>query len=248
MTVLLLRHGRSTANTAGVLAGRSEGVALDEAGTTQALALVERLAVLPVVAVVSSPLTRCQQTVAPLIAARDLAPILDSRLAEVDYGTWTGRAIKDLAKEPLWSVVQQHPSAAVFPGGEGLAQMQVRAVAAVREHDRTLAAEHGRDVLWVACSHGDVIKAVLADALGAHLDAFQRIVADPCSISAVRYTPTRPFVLRTNDTAGDLTSLVPPPPKKRRLRRKKDEPGGVAHPGPADAHASDAVVGGGAGR
>lgn len=244
MTVLLLRHGRSTANTAGVLAGRSVGVELDEKGTGQAQHVVERLAALPVTAIVSSPLTRCQQTVAPLAGARELASLVDERLAEVDYGSWTGRAIKDLAKEPLWSVVQQHPSAAVFPGGEGLAQVQARAVAAVREHDARLAAEHGHDVLWVACSHGDVIKAVLADALGCHLDGFQRIVADPCSVSVVRYTATRPFVLRTNDTGGDLSSLVPPPPKKKRASRKNHQLNGVGTP---DLSSSDAMIGGSTG-
>ena len=244
MTVLLLRHGRSTANTAGVLAGRAAGVELDEKGRGQAEKVVERLAVLPLVAIVASPMTRCQQTVGPLSAARELSPLTDDRLAEVDYGTWTGKAIKDLLKEPLWSVVQQHPSAAVFPGGEGLAQVQARAVAAVREHDARLLAEHGHDVLWVACSHGDVIKSILADALGTHLDGFQRIVADPCSVSAVRYTPTRPFVLRTNDTGGDLSSLVPPTPKKKRASRKKSADGTVAAFDPAS---SDAVIGGGAG-
>lgn len=244
MTVLLLRHGRSTANTAGVLAGRSAGVELDEKGREQAEHVVTRLAELPVVAIVASPMTRCQQTVAPLAAARELAPLTEDRLAEVDYGAWTGKAIKDLLKEPLWSVVQQHPSAAVFPEGEGLAAVQLRAVSAVREHDARLATEHGHDVLWVACTHGDVIKSILADALGCHLDTFQRIVADPCSVSAVRYSPTRPFVLRTNDSGGDLTGLVPPPPAKR--RRKKSADGTVA-PQEPDRGSSDAVIGGSSG-
>ena len=213
MTVILLRHGRSTANTAGVLAGRSEGVALDEKGVEQAQALVGWLAELPIAALVTSPLLRCQQTVAPLAQARALQPRQEPRLLEVDYGAWTGQELKNLLSEPLWKVVQQQPSAAVFPGGEGLAQVQARAVAAVREHDARLAGEHGTDVLWVACTHGDVIKSVLADALGAHLDTFQRIVADPCSASVIRYTETRPFVLRSNDTGGDLSSVVPAPPR-----------------------------------
>ena len=245
MTVLLLRHGRSTANTAGVLAGRSAGVELDEKGREQAQRVVERLAVLPLAAIVASPMVRCQQTVAPLAAARELAVVTDERLAEVDYGAWTGRAIKDLGKEALWSVVQAHPSAAVFPEGEGLATVQARAVAAVREHDRELAAANGRDVLWVACTHGDVIKSILADALGCHLDQFQRIVADPASVSAIGYSPTRPFVLRTNDTGGDLAGLVPPPPKKTRSRRKKTGPGDVD--AAVDVRSSDAVIGGGSG-
>ena len=108
--------------------------------------------------------------------------------------------------------MQAQPTAAVFPGGEGLAQVQARAVAAVREHDRRLADEQGGDALWLACTHGDVIKAVVADALGTHLDSFQRIVADPASTSVIRYTPMRPFVLRVNNTGGDLASGLKPPP------------------------------------
>ncbi|MFF0813770.1 histidine phosphatase family protein [Rhodococcus sp. NPDC003318] len=207
MTVILLRHGRSTSNTSGTLAGRSAGVDLDDRGREQAEGLVGRLAGLDVVAIVRSPLLRCERTVAPLAEKIDLTPTVDDALVEVDYGQWTGRPIKELLQEPLWKVVQQHPSAALFPGGEGLAQVQARSVAAVRAHDARLAAEHGRDVLWVACSHGDVIKSVLADALGAHLDAFQRIVVDPASVSVIRYTPTRPFVLRVNDTGADLSAL-----------------------------------------
>ncbi|MGH3511394.1 MAG: histidine phosphatase family protein [Pseudonocardiaceae bacterium] len=225
-TVILLRHGRSTANSAGVLAGRTLGVGLDEGGVAQAHALVERLAQLPLAAVVSSPLQRCRETVAPLAQARELEVTVDDRFIEVDYGQWTGRELSKLGKEPLWKVVQSHPSAAVFPGGEGLAALQARAVAAVREWDAKLAAEHGPQVLWLVCSHGDVIKAVLADALGVHLDGFQRIVANPCSVSAVTYTETRPFVQRVNDCGDDLRALVPP--KRRRRRRPSSDatPGG----------------------
>ena len=227
-TVILLRHGRTTANTGGVLAGWTPGVRLDETGDAQAAAVGKRLATVPLAAVVSSPLERCAQTAAAVVAGRDLDVATDDRLGEARYGDWTGRAIKELAKEPLWKVVQQHPSAAVFPGpeGEGLAQTQARAVAAVRAWNATL----GPDAVWLACSHGDVIKAILADALGLHLDQFQRIVVDPASISVVTYTDTRPFVVRVNDTGGDVSALVPPP---RRRRRR--------------AGSSDAVVGGGAG-
>jgi probable phosphomutase (TIGR03848 family) len=209
-------------------------VSLDETGLKQAAGLVDRLAGIPVAAVVSSPLQRCRQTVAPLVAARGLPVVTDGGMAEVDYGDWTGRKLSSLVKEPLWQVVQAHPSAAVFPGGEGLAQVQARAVAAVRAHAQRVVAEHGEDAVWLVCSHGDVIKAVLADALGVHLDGFQRIVVDPCSVSVVRYTQTRPFVLRVNDTGGDLAGIVPPPPEKKRVGR--------------GASGSDAVVGGSTGR
>jgi probable phosphomutase (TIGR03848 family) len=228
-TLILLRHGKSTANGAGVLAGRSPGVGLDDTGAAQASKLVERLAGVPLAEIVCSPMERCAQTVAPLAADRGLTPVTEPELSEVDYGSWTGSALKTLSKEPLWRVVQAHPSAAVFPGGEGLAGMQARAVAAVRRHDARIAAEHGPHAVWLACSHGDVIKAVLADALATHLDNFQRIMVDPGSISVVVYTETRPFVGRINDLGGDVAGLMPP---KTRRRRKPKVP------------SSDAVVGG----
>jgi probable phosphomutase (TIGR03848 family) len=210
-TVILLRHARSTANGSGVLAGRTPGVSLCEKGEGQAGALVDRLKGIPIDAVVASPLDRCQQTIAPLLADRGLVAVDEPALSEVDYGDWTGRALKDLGKEPLWTVVQQHPSAAVFPAGEGLATVQARAVAAIRAHDARITSEFGPRAVWVACSHGDVIKSILADALGVHLDGFQRIVVDPASVSVVQYTETRPFVLRVNDNGGDLSGVVPPP-------------------------------------
>lgn len=231
MTVILLRHGRSTSNTAHTLAGRSEGVDLDDKGLAQAQGVVDRIGELPVRAIVRSPLLRCRNTVAPLAAALGLEPRVEDRLTEVDYGGWTGRKIAELVKEPLWAVVQQQPSAAVFPDGEGLAQVQSRAVAAVREIDQALAHEHDGDALWIACTHGDVIKAVLADALGVHLDAFQRIVADPASMSVIRYTPHRPFVLHVNHTGTDLSSA---------LRPKPEEPGKADDAAPTH----DATVGG----
>jgi probable phosphomutase (TIGR03848 family) len=226
VTVILLRHGRSTSNTAHVLAGRSEGVDLDDKGREQAEGLVERIGALPVKAIVRSPLLRCARTVEPLAAALGLEPLVEERLSEVDYGQWTGRKIGELVKEPLWAVVQQHPSAAVFPEGEGLAQVQARAVEAVREHDRRLAAEHEADVLWIACTHGDVIKAVVADALGTHLDTFQRITADPASMSVIRYTAVRPFVMHVNHTGAALTAAL------------------LAKPEPSTDASSDATVGG----
>ena len=206
MTVILLRHGRSTSNNAHVLAGRTEGIDLDDKGREQADALVQRIGSLPMRALVTSPLLRCRRTLEPLAAALGLEPIVDERLSEVDYGQWTGRKIGELVKEPLWLVVQAQPSAAVFPEGEGLAQVQARAVTAVRARDRQLAEEHGGDTLWLACTHGDVIKAVIADALGTHLDSFQRITADLASMSVIRYTPLRPFVVHVNHTGNELAS------------------------------------------
>jgi probable phosphomutase (TIGR03848 family) len=230
-TVLLVRHGRTTANDSGILAGRTPGVRLDEVGTAQADAVGRRLAALPLARLVSSPLVRCRQTLAAVVSRQNGAPepVTDAALTECGYGEWTGQPLKKLAKHPLWKTVQNQPSAVTFPDGESMQQMQARAVAAVRRHDAEVEQQHGPDALWVAVSHGDVIKAVLADALGLHLDLFQRIVVAPGSVSVVRYTPGRPFVAHLNDHGSDLSALRPP----RRRRRRR--PSG------------DAVVGGGAG-
>ena len=232
-TLLLVRHGRTTANASGVLAGWTPGVGIDDTGRTQAAALAERLVPVPLSLAVISPLQRCQETADALLGSRAVPREVDDRLGECHYGDWQGRKLTELAREPMWKVVQGHPSAAVFPGGESLRDTQARAVAAVREYDARVEAEHGPDAFWLACSHGDVIKAITADALGAHLDTFQRIVVDPCSVTVLRYTPLRPFAVRVNDTGGDLGALEP---AKRRRRR----------PVRRDADA-DAAVGGGAG-
>ncbi len=226
-TVLLVRHARTAANASGVLAGWSPGVALDEAGREQAAALGRRLSAVPLTAVVSSPLQRCTETTDALLTGRDVPRHVDDRLGECRYGDWTGQDLKRLARDPLWKIVQAHPSAVTFPGdeGESLPAMQTRAVEAVRQWNAQL----GEAAVWVAVSHGDVIKAIVADALGAHLDTFQRIVVDPGSVSVVSYTPLRPFVLRLNDVGGDLLLLRP---RGRRRGRRS---------------AGDAVVGGGAG-
>ena len=227
-TVLLLRHGRTTANADGGLAGRLP-VELDDLGRGQATAVGERLRAVPLAAVVSSPLVRCRQTLA--LALPGVEPVVEDGLVECDYGRWEGQPLKKLAKDPLWPVVQLHPSAAVFPDGEAMAAMAARAVAAVRSWDARLSAERGPDAVWLACSHGDVIKAIVADALGMHLDLFQRINVDPASVSIVQYTADRPYVLASNTHAGDLSWLVRP--AGRRSRRSGAPVGGGAGPGAA---------------
>jgi probable phosphomutase (TIGR03848 family) len=240
-TVILLRHGRTEANASGMLAGRSPGVHLDDLGRTQAERAGERLAVVPLAELVSSPLERCQETARVVAARQPGRPRVhrDRALTECDYGEWQGRKLRDLARLALWKTVQTNPSAATFPGGESLPQMQARAVDAVRRRDAAITAAHGADAVWLAVSHGDVIKSIVADALGLHLDLFQRIQVDPASISVVRYTEARPYVLSSNTHEGDLSWLVPKPGKPG--RRRKADPGaavgGGAGPDPQGASA-----------
>jgi probable phosphoglycerate mutase len=232
--VLLVRHGL-TATTGEVLTGRTPGVSLDDRGREQAAALAARLAPVPLDAIVSSPLERCQETAGAIAAARNGSPAavtLDERVAECKYGDWTGKPLRELAKDPLWRVVQEHASAVTFPGadGESMPDMQHRAVSAVRDWNARL----GKDAVYVLCSHGDVIKSIITDSLGLHLDQCQRIQVDPCSLSVIRYTPLRPFLIRLNDTGGSVAGLIPKPAASE----------GEGHQ-PGDE--GDAVVGGGAG-
>jgi len=209
------------------------GIPLDDRGRAQAAALAARLAPLRLDAIISSPLERCVQTAAAIAEGRDGQQVItEDRVGECRYGDWTGRPLKKLATERLWRVVQAHPSAVTFPGpdGESMPDMQHRAMAAVRDWNARL----GRDATYLICSHGDVIKAIVADSLGLHLDQCQRIQADPCSLTVIRYTPLRPFLVRMNDRGGGVDDLMP----------RAGRPGAN---GAAAARDSDAAIGGGSG-
>lgn len=220
---LLVRHGRTRANAQGVLAGWTPGVDLDEVGQEQARVVGERLRPLRLSAIVTSPLERTMQTADAISSAQRRPPAvaIDDRLGECRYGDWTNQPLAELARTPLWRTVQDRPSAVTFPQGESLMEMQARALACVHAWNADL----GDKAVYALVSHGDVIKAILADAMGTHLDHFQRIVVDPASVSVVRYSPRGVQVLHVNDRGTDLSSLG------RSARRRK----------------TDADVGGGSG-
>jgi probable phosphoglycerate mutase len=200
--VLLVRHGQ-TPTTGSTLPGRAPGLHLAEAGQAQAQAAADRIAALKdVAAVYASPLERTRETAKPIAAARGLKVQIERGLLEADFGDWTGAKLKDLMKLPEWQTVQRYPSGFRFPDGESFAEMQTRIVGAL---DKLVARHPGETI--VAVSHADPIKAALAQALGTHLDLFQRIIVSPCSISAVLYGPTGPAVLAANSTGDDLSRL-----------------------------------------
>lgn len=250
-TVLLVRHGRTTANAAGILAGWSPGVFLDETGEAQADRVGARIAPLQVCRIVSSPLDRCAQTADRIAAASTgAARSVDARFGECGYGAWTGRPLAELAKDPLWPVIQRRPSSVQFPDGAGYAgesfpQMQARVVAALSDHDTEVLVDNGADAIWVAVSHGDLIKLALADALAIPLDEFQRLHVDPGSVSAIRWTDGRPMVLRVNDRGEELASLVRPPGSGAGSGESDDS--GAAGGDTSGEGTGDAVLGGGAG-
>ena len=202
--MMLVRHGQ-TPTTGRVLPGRAPGLHLSERGWEQAEAVAARLAGVPVSAIYTSPLERTRETAAPAERAAGLTARTEPGLIECDFGDWTGRELAELAKLPEWGTVQRAPSSFRFPGGESFSHMQARAVDAV---DRLREAHPGGVVLCF--SHADPLKAVLAHALGTHLDLFQRIVVDPCSVSVIVHRPGEaPSVVRVNSTDGPLAPLVP---------------------------------------
>ena len=201
-TVLLVRHGQ-TPSTGTTLPGRAKGLHLADSGRAQADAAAARIAKLDkVTAVYASPLERTRETAAPIAAGLGLRVKTDRGLLECEFGDWTGRALKDLARLPEWKTVQRYPSGFRFPGGESFAEMQTRITSTLAR----LAAAHRGETI-VAVSHADPIKAALADALGTHLDLFQRIVVSPCSISVIWYGEAGPAVLTANSTGDDLSTL-----------------------------------------
>jgi probable phosphomutase (TIGR03848 family) len=163
-----------------------------------------RIGALPRVdAVYCSPLERTRETARPIGRARDVTVKAHRGLLECDFGEWTGRPLKELAKEPSWKTVQRYPSGFRFPGGESFVEMQARMTGTLHH-----LAEHHEGGVVVAVSHADPIKAAVADALGTHLDLFQRINVSPCSVTAVHYSPAGPAVLAVN-SVEPLSSLVP---------------------------------------
>lgn len=223
--IVLLRHGLSSANTAGILAGRAPGVSLTEDGVR---ALEDTLRMLPrsdFSRLLHSPLTRCAETAA--IAAR-FAGFGTTEVAEdfieLDYGDWTGRRLEDLVTTPEWETVAQRASQMRFPGGESITEAADRAVAGVaglvaelraveeakREAAQASAEEAGKDGgdlrEWaMVVSHGDIIKTIIADALGMPLDDFQRLSVAPGSFTVIDYTGRMPVMTAMSITAAGLS-------------------------------------------
>ena len=202
--IVLIRHAHSTANAAGVLSGQLAGVHLSKSGQEQAERLAERLGKLTISQIQVSPMDRCSETLAPWLTkyGKSVKVITDQNLIEVDYGKWSGKKLATLSRAKLWRKVQGQPSAVTFPEGEGLAQMQVRAMKSVHEF-------FASDLdLTIMVSHGDVIKAIVASSLGMHLDDFQRIVIDPASITILESNGGYIRLTRLNDSDSSVSELL----------------------------------------
>jgi len=218
MRLVLIRHAHSESNASGILSGRIPNVHLSQKGIKQSGELATRLGIFPVAQVRISPMERCFETIAPWInnyvlkSTPNFEPIIDPLLNEVDYGQWSGKRLITLSRKKEWKTVQDSPSRMYFPGGEGIAAMQARAMSSVHQ-----AAALPDSKVAVFVSHGDVIKSILASALGMHLDEFQRIIVDPASVSVIEYSSVKPRILLINDTRAVVTDLLQAPKRSKNL-------------------------------
>jgi probable phosphoglycerate mutase len=211
--VVLVRHAHSQANAAGILSGRRPNIALSEKGRTQAQELAIRLGELKVKELRVSPLQRCIETIDPWVSTKSrIRRIEDHGITEVDYGKWSGRTLRSLSREKLWKIVQENPSRVFFPDGEGMANMQARAIESMH-----LALSSTGTGAVVMVSHGDVIKALVAANLGMRLDDFQRIIIDPASVTVFDFSSKTPRLLLLNDSHSNIGDLGITSTKKRLL-------------------------------
>lgn len=211
--VVLVRHAHSQANAAGILSGRRPNIALSEKGRTQAQELAMRLGELKVKELRVSPLQRCIETIDPWVSTKSrIRRIEDHGITEVDYGKWSGRTLRSLSREKLWKIVQENPSRVFFPDGEGMANMQARAIESMH-----LALSSTGTGAVVMVSHGDVIKALVAANLGMRLDDFQRIIIDPASVTVFDFSSKTPRLLLLNDSHTNIGDLGITSTKKRLL-------------------------------
>ena len=226
--IILLRHAHSIANESGILAGQLPGISLSKKGSQQAIDLVDRIGKVSFDSIRMSPMQRCQETLAPWLESAHSNGlkrfILDEKLIEMNYGSWSGKKLNSLAKQPLWKIIQKTPSKVEFPQGERMTAMQKRAVASIEE--AVLEKSRGTHLF---VSHGDVIKAMVASLLKMKLDNFQSLVIDPASITMLEYDGDSARLILFNDNLTHLEgSLSGSRPKKMLLgggagavRRKK---------------------------
>jgi probable phosphomutase (TIGR03848 family) len=197
---LLLRH--AVTETTGKRLPAPD-VRLSARGREDAERLAERLLAVPLTAIYSSPLVRCRETAAPLGMATGLEVRTVDRLRDTEYGEWTGRSLRQVGRTKLWRALRERPSSVRFPGGETLADVQVRAVRALEG----IASVHPRGTVAVVC-HADVVRLVVMHLVGLHLDFIERVAVAPASVSVVSVDAGPPRLLALGCT-GDLSLLAP---------------------------------------
>jgi len=191
-TLLFIRHGQTTWNVEHILPGQLPGIALTEAGREQAERLAEALKILPITAIISSPLERASATADYLARARELPVLLEDDLMDTNVGAWAGKNYNELSKtDTAWKEYVRDPTSAP-EGVESFPQVQQRALAAVERWLKR--AETGNYPSFVA--HADVIKLLLAHYMGTETARAGWLFIDNASVSIVELEPEqRPRVV-----------------------------------------------------
>lgn len=205
--IVLLRHAHSTANNSGILAGQISGISLSAAGIGQSQELMQRIGRSKFDSIRVSPMQRCEETISPWISSRFSSGLekysIDDGLIEMDYGSWSGRKLSTLRREPLWKIIQATPSKVKFPDGERFTSMQKRALASVQS-----AVKSKKNGTHLFVSHGDVIKAIIAGLIDLKLDNFQSLVIDPASISILDVDAHGARLIMFNDSKSSIETLL----------------------------------------
>ncbi len=221
-TLLIIRHGQTTWNVEHRLPGQLPGVALNETGRQQAERLAEALSVLPISAIISSPLERAYVTATYLGQKRELTIQLEPDLMDTNIGAWAGEVIQDLAKkDPAWSAFVRDPTVAP-EGVETFPQVQQRAVAAV-EHWRT---QEGIGAYPAFVAHADVVKLLIAHYTGLEARRAGSLMIDNASVSLIELEdeqPPRVLSIGWSPHPGWLKAPIPEILKPKALEEEVSE-------------------------
>lgn len=198
--LLLIRHGQTEWNRARRIQGNGDSPLTDR-GQAQAEAAANALARFDVGAIYASDAGRALQTADPIARATGMTVQTDARLRERHYGIFEGKTHAELGEEYPeihFEYLKRRPDF-VVPGGESLAELQARTVAACTDiaHDQP-----GKLVAIVA--HGGTIRTFARYTLAVPLDVAWRAQIENGGLTIVRYEETddHPWTMVTlNDVA-----------------------------------------------
>lgn len=198
--LVIVRHGRPEADSRGRCYGTLD-VALSRRGVRDSEELAARLTSVPLSALYTSPRRRALATAEAIAAGRQLAPVEDERLRELDFGTFEGRTYAEIERdEPeVFRRWMTEPTAVTFPDGESFSELRTRVGAALDEYRL---AHDGQTIAVVA--HGGVVRAALAEVLSLPDERVFAIDVGYCRVSVVDWFGGDAVVRLVNGSAVDV--------------------------------------------
>ena len=221
--LLIIRHGQTTWNVEHRLPGQLPGVALNDDGRQQAARLADALSVLPISAIISSPLERACETAEFLMKGRDLSIQLEPQLMDTDIGPWAGQVIDELTKnDPAWKEYVKDPTVAP-EGVETFPQVQQRSVAAI-EHWRK---QENIGAYPAFVAHADVVKLIVAYYSGLEATRAGSLSIDNASVSIIEIGEEEHHFhilsIGWSPRPGWLKPPIPVPPKSEEPAKEAGE-------------------------